>query len=115
MLPMHGRGRREVHHAKHYVQSGMLAVEYQGESARTCFDRGRNHLDNLRTHNKTNALVMHMDEMHQGKKWKYKIKVLKSHKSAMERQISVGRKIYAFKGDLILNQKGEWGQNRSQG
>ena len=87
-------------------------TQYIGESARTAFDRGSDHLADLKALRVKNPLVKHLVEDHPGQEWdSYKMKVTKVHKNAMYRQVSEGQFISNFGGHKVLNQKGEWGQN----
>ena len=61
--------------------------------------------------NESNAMAKHQKEAHQGMQWDFSMKVLKSHKYPLGRQSWEGRLVEDFKGDLVLNQKGEWGCN----
>ena len=87
-------------------------TSYIGETARTPFERGADHLGDLKNWRMSNALVKHLAESHPGRGWDhFSMKVLNTHRSPMERQIKEGQLISSYKGDEILNQKGEWGQN----
>ena len=91
-------------------------TSYIGETARTPFERGADHLGDLKNWRMSNALVKHLAESHPGRGWDhFSMKVLNTHRSPMERQIKEGQLISNYKGDEILNQKGEWGQNLPQG
>ena len=66
----------------------------------------------LKAYRVKNPLVKHLAEDHPGESWdSYKMRVTRTHKSPMYRQITEGQMISKFKGDKVLNQKGEWGQN----
>ena len=39
------------------------------------------------------------------------MKILSSHRTPLSRQIEEGHRISSFKGEEILNRKGEWGEN----
>ena len=49
--------------------------------------------------------------MHQGEPWDFSMKIVKSHKYPLLRQTYEGRLVEDFRGDEILNQRGEWGCN----
>ena len=87
------------------------ASHYIGESARTAYDRGGDHLKALNSRNETNPLVEHWVNSHQGVEWKYSMKVTRIHDSALQRQVEEGFSIGNYKGDTLLNRKGEWGNN----
>ena len=60
--------------------------QYIGESARTAFDRGGNHLADLRAYRTKNPLVKHLAEDHPGESWdNFKMKVTRTHKNPMYR------------------------------
>ena len=46
-----------------------IKAHYIGESARTAFYRGEDHLEDLKKHNQKNALVKHLAENHPGEHW----------------------------------------------
>merc|ERR1711954_421897 len=51
-------------------------------------------------------------ETHPGEHWDmFAMTVLKNHKTPLSTQVEEGHLISNFKGGMILNQKGEWGQN----
>ena len=50
-------------------------------------------------------------ESHQGEPWDFKMSVIRSHKYPLQRQSHEGRLIEDFKGQEVMNQKGEWGCN----
>ena len=50
-------------------------------------------------------------DSHQGVEWRYTMKVTKVHDSALQRQVVEGFSIGNYKGDTLLNRKGEWGNN----
>ena len=56
-------------------------------------------------------LVQHGVDDHQGETPEYSMRLLKTHGRPMYRQIHEGVLIDMFKGDTILNRKGEWGSN----
>ena len=85
--------------------------EYYGESARSAFDRGAEHIKALRSNDNSNPLVAHWKEFHGESEWNYSMKVIKTFKSPLQRQSCEGFLIANFKGDVLLNRKGEWGQN----
>merc|ERR1711954_442364 len=51
-------------------------------------------------------------ETHPGEHWDmFAMTVLKNHKTPLSTQVEEGHLISNFKGGMILNQKGDWGQN----
>ena len=74
------------------------------------FDRGEDHLFDLKSHNQKNAPVKHLTEKHNGEHWDmFNMKILRVHKTSLVRQIEEGHMIANFTGGEVLNQKGEWG------
>ena len=84
---------------------------YFGETARTMYDRGSEHLSGLVSGNPDNVLVQHMEEEHQGTEPEFTMKLVKSHRSPLYRQVHEGVLIDQFQGDMSMNRKGEWGSN----
>ena len=73
----------------------------------------KEHEADLRSDNQTYALVKHWEEVHQTMTPppKYSYTLLKTHKTALDRQVWEGVYISFEKSDHILNGKGEWGMN----
>ena len=91
-----------------------LTCQYWGESARTGHDRGLEHLNDLRSRRETNALVKHWMEHHEeegGPEPSFTMKIMKTFVSPLQRQSYEGFKIGSFKGHILMNKKGEWGNN----
>ena len=59
---------------------------YLGEMARTCFDRGLEHLGALKSSNTDSPLVEHCYDQHQGVLQEFKLKVVTFPKTTMLRQ-----------------------------
>ena len=74
-------------------------------------DRGCDHYKALENRDPKNPIAKHWLEEHQGTEWEFKMTVKEVHDSPLMRQSTEGYQIANFKGDLLLNQKGEWGQN----
>ena len=94
----------------HYTKAGRKS-EYIGESSRTGYDRGADHFKALTNKDQTNPLVEHWQDSHQGVDWDFSMTIIKVHDSALQRQVAEGFAIGNFKGDTLLNRKGEWGNN----
>ena len=86
-------------------------MRYYGETGRTGFDRGQDHIKAISQGDSKNACGKHQVKMHQGEPWDFSMKIVKSHKYPLLRQTYVGRLVEDFRGDEILNQRGEWGCN----
>ena len=89
-------------------------VEYIGESARTMYDRGNEHLNDLLTENKGKPLWEHVKEEHEGevRTSSFKMKLIKKNKSALQRQIREALEIEGSGAEVVLNMKGEWNGSR---
>ena len=84
-------------------------VTYFGESGRTSYDRGLEHLRSIQNGDTGHACAKHHLECHQGEPWNFTMKVVRGHKYPLQRQTFEGRLIADFKGTENLNQKGGWG------
>ena len=88
-----------------------LRTQYVGESARTAFDRGAEHLGALKRMDQKHPMVEHHLEEHRGQQVSCRFKVIKYHDRPLQRQAHEGFLIANFKGHKILNGRGDWGQN----
>ena len=82
-------------------------MEYIGETARTIFDRGNEHLNDLISHTKGKPLWEHVMEVHDGKfevDW-FKMKLVMKHRTALQRQIREALEIEGSGAEIILNKK----------
>ena len=87
-------------------------VQYVGESARTAFDRGFEHLEALRKGNQESPLVEHNEEAHKGEPSMFKMEVVAYPRSNLQRQALEASMIQSKSaGAKLLNRRGEWGQN----
>ena len=64
-----------------------VKAEYTGESSRTSYLRGKEHMEGLEKESDDNALWKHCVTEHSGEKVKFGMKVLRSHRSPLTRQI----------------------------
>ena len=85
---------------------GMSSV-YIGESSRSGYVRGKQHLEAIKDHHKhqSNAFAKHIIEKHDGEKTKFRMSILRYHKTPLERQIREGVEIVRADADFILNSK----------
>ena len=87
-------------------------VHYVGESARTAFDRGSEHLSALNKRNPESPLVEHNNECHKEDHSMFKMEILAYPRSNLQRQAMEASKIMMMSASSkLLNRKGEWGQN----
>ena len=87
-------------------------AEYTGESSRTPYLRGREHLEGLARKCEKNPLWKHCAQFHEGRKAKFRMKVLRSHRAPLSRQIQEGVEIENSTAKIIMNSKGEWNGSR---
>ena len=88
--------------------------KYIGETSRSCYERGLEHLKDLEFKRPKSHLLRHAIEEHpelDPDSIKFKMKILSFHKSAFERQIREAVLITEFAGPKLLNSKIEY--NRS--
>ena len=95
-------------------ECGMRQVkaEYTGETSRTAYLRGREHWEGLESQKEKNALWKHCVEKHGGTKVNFSMKVLRSHKTPLSRQVHESVEIDSSKADIVMNSKGEWNGSR---
>ena len=99
---------------KKQMESEMIVPRYIGESGRSAFERGFEHLDQLATLNKKSHMLKHMLFQHENEdfsKVQWGMFILEYKKSAFERQISEAVTIEKVaKSSKILNSRSEWNQ-----
>ena len=88
--------------------------EYIGETSRTGYDRGQEHLKMLENRNPESPLVKHQVETHPDQEPEFEMRILNTHKTPLSRQVEEGMLISNFEGGNLLNCRGEWGQNLPQ-
>ena len=87
-------------------------TKYIGESARSCFERGSEHLDDM-VHLRTSShLLKHYLTSHEGEDINnitFRMKAVKFHRSAFERQIHESVRIQSSRGiHDLMNSKSEY-------
>ena len=85
--------------------------KYIGESARSCHERGREHVGDCEQLKPGSHMLKHIIDKHEGKQpneIKFKMKAVKFHKSAFERQIHEAVLIQESRGHHILNSLSEY-------
>ena len=87
-------------------------VKYVGESARSCFERGNEHLEDMRQFKVSSHLLKHcllFHEKEDPKEISFRMKAVKFHKSAFERQIHESVRIQnSREAHVIMNSKAEY-------
>ena len=88
--------------------------EYWGETARTAFERGEEHVRGMENREEKNCLWKHSQMHHQGKlqKGDLELKVVERHRTPLSRQVHEGVEIELNGAEIILNSKAEWNQSR---
>ena len=82
---------------------------YYGESARTAFERGQEHFTDFLSREEDSHMWKHQTTEHGDlKEVKFRMKVLKSHRSALQRQIHEAVLIELNSHENLLNSKGEY-------
>ena len=85
---------------------------YVGESARTPFDRGSEHLSAMRRMAKESPLVEHFLEEHQGQTPEFSMRIIGTPTSNLLRQSGEYQEMLKYSAmGTLLNRRGEWGQN----
>ena len=88
--------------------------EYWGETARTGYERGEEHLAGLESRYEKNSLWKHSHIHHGGtlEKEKLKMEIVESHRSPLNRQVHKGVELDINGADIIMNSKSEWNHCR---
>ena len=84
---------------------------YIGESFRTSYDWGLEHLNAMRTGDTNSPLVEHNNLEHQGEEPRFSMEIIARCKSSLQRQVEEGDQILRHEKYNLLNRRGEWGQN----
>ena len=96
------------------MEANLSVPKYVGESGRSAYERGFEHLNLLTSLNKKSFMLRHMLHKHEDKKFeevKWGMFILKYQRSAFERQIAEAVAIEKeSKTSEILNSKAEWNQ-----
>ena len=81
-------------------------AQYVGESARSAYERGKEHMEGYKQGREENHMVKHKLMDHPGEEVTFKMKVLVRHRSAFERQVTEAVLIEMKEKDGLLNSKG---------
>ena len=87
---------------------------YIGESARTAFNRGADHLSAMRTLNEESPLVEHSLKAHGERVPRFKMEILKYCKTNLMRQAMEANRIQSMVGKNLLNRRGGGGRTSPQ-
>ena len=89
-------------------QLAQVRADYTGETSRTAYLRGKEHIEGLNNKNPENALWKHCVQHHGEQTVEFSMKVLRSHRSPLTRQIQESVEISNSQAKVIMNSKGEW-------
>ena len=78
--------------------------KYFGETAKTCYNRGAQHLAALKSGNKESPMVEHQEKHHPDTPRDFKMKVLSTHTKPLQRQSEEASLIEEYKSGAIMNQ-----------
>ena len=80
---------------------------YIGESSRSAYVRGKQHLEAIKEHNKhqSNAYAKHIKDRHEGRKTKFRMNIITYHNTPLERQVREGVEIVRADADVVLNSR----------
>ena len=94
-------------------------VKYVGESARSCHERGTEHLSDMLNLRTTSHLLKHYLTSHEGEEINsivFRMKAVKFHKNAFERQIHESVRIQSSRNKhILLNSKAEYNRSHTRG
>ena len=84
--------------------------KYIGETARNAYTRGTEHITAFNNKEKDSVLYRHVQDKHDEEDTpEFKMTVIKTHKSALDRQISEAVHISNTPDDVLINRRSEWG------
>ena len=87
---------------------GVLA-QYQGESGRNMFSRGKDHLREFRGRVSSNCMVIHSNRYHHGSRdLTYKMEPTGVFNTALDRQLDESMRLKFSSASIILNSGSEW-------
>ena len=85
-------------------------AEYFGESDRNAFTRGAEHLLNKEAQDENRSVLkLHANHHHGGADVRFNMKVTGLHNDSLDRQVTEGVNIANFRGDVLMNRRGELG------
>ena len=84
---------------------------YLGETARTSYIRGLEHIGLMKNMSKESPMIEHPLESHQGQPVNFSMQVVRKIKRTLDRKVTEGTMIAESDPGTLINRKGEWGQN----
>ena len=107
-----GSGNCRTNNVTYKIECSLCNEIYIGETGRNGYTRGREHLTAYSKKDSDSVLLRHVREKHSDTiPPEFKMSVIGTHKSAMDRQISEAVRINKAPGD-VMNRKNEWGHHR---
>ena len=100
--------RCQLHHNLSKLPREGEECHYFGETAKTSFDRGLEHLAAIRAKNKESPMAEHALKEHEGEEMRFSMKVKGYFTRPLEGQGEKASKIDALNGRM-MNRRGEWG------
>ena len=109
-----GKGDCRRENVTYEISCNKCEKIYIGETSKNAFTRGKQHTQQLQNKDKHSVLNRHLQQDHreQTEIPEFKMKVLKSHRSALDRQITEAIKINRTQRNKLMNNKTEWGHNK---
>ena len=89
-----------------------VTSEYVGESSRTAFLRGAEHLADLASRSEKSPLWKHCTEEHAGVEVQFRMRVVRKHRTPLTRQIQESVEIENSAANILMNSKGEYNGSR---
>ena len=87
-----------------------IVAAYEGETGRNTYERGKEHLAALKKRSEDSIMWLHSLHHHQGRaNVKFIMKVKKSYREPLDRQLAEKVNISKFRGDILMNRKTELG------
>ena len=85
------------------------AAVYWGETARTGYERGVEHIEGLESKYEKNALWKHSSIHHEGELQEkdFKMEIVEGHRSPLNRQIHEGVELDTNSSTIVMNSKSE--------
>ena len=88
-----------------------ITASYDGESGFSAYNRFERHKADIRNKNTSNAFARHLDKYYQDRLQDhsvFKVKVEKTFKKCLDRQVTEGINIFNSSADVQMNDKSEW-------
>ena len=89
--------------------SGGLLAQYQGESGKNMFSRGKDHLREFKGRVTSNCMVIHSNKHHNGsRELTYVMKPTSTFKTPLDRQLDESMRLKFSSASIIMNSGSEW-------